>query len=185
VIEQLVVTVGSAPGGSGERVASIRSGDRVEVLERQSDEVHVRLANGREGWVKATYLSSEEPLQRRLSERTTEVEKLKQDVRRLESDLAAARLATSAAAGAASASTGLDSPPSSPPSAATRGGDSPAAGPPGRDAPFFMTPPDQPPRPVWHWVLGSSVVGLGLGFVLGWRMLDRRIRRQYGGLRIY
>jgi len=50
---------------------------------------------------------------------------------------------------------------------------------------FFMTPPEGPARPVWHWVLGSSVIALGLGFALGWRMLDRRIRRKYGGLRIY
>ncbi|TLY62136.1 MAG: hypothetical protein E6K52_06300, partial [Gammaproteobacteria bacterium] len=96
VIEQLVVTVSSVPGGSGERVATLRSGDRVELLERQSGgEAHVRLANGAEGWVKAAYLSPELPLQRRLVERSAEVEKLKQDVSRLESDLAAARVAAS------------------------------------------------------------------------------------------
>ena len=34
---------------------------------------------------------------------------------------------------------------------------------------------------------GPLLIGLALiaGFVLGWRMLDRRIRRKYGGLRIY
>jgi len=39
--------------------------------------------------------------------------------------------------------------------------------------------------PVWLWILGSSAVTLCLGFILGWRTLDRRIRRKYGGLRIY
>ena len=48
-----------------------------------------------------------------------------------------------------------------------------------------MTPPDSPAHPVWHWALGSFVVALGLGFLLGWQVLDRRIRRKYGGLRIY
>ena len=43
VIEQLVVNVNSAPDGSGERVATLKSGERVEVLERSGDAVHVRL----------------------------------------------------------------------------------------------------------------------------------------------
>jgi len=33
--------------------------------------------------------------------------------------------------------------------------------------------------------VGSAAVSLGCGFLLGWRTLDRRIRRKYGGLRIY
>src|SRR5690242_10585642 len=37
VIDQLVVNVSSAPGGEGERVANIKSGERVEVLDRQGD----------------------------------------------------------------------------------------------------------------------------------------------------
>ena len=60
-----------------------------------------------------------------------------------------------------------------------------AAEQPAHEPPYFMTPPDSPARPVWHWALGSFVVALGLGFALGWQMLDRRIRRKYGGLRIY
>jgi hypothetical protein len=60
-----------------------------------------------------------------------------------------------------------------------------AAEQPAHEPPYFMTPPDSPARPVWHWALGSFVVALGLGFALGWSMLDRRIRRKYGGLRIY
>jgi len=164
VIEQLVVTVSSVPGGSGERVATLRSGDRVEFVERQGGEAHVRLANGSEGWVKAAYLSPELPLQRRLDERTAEVEKLKQDVSRLESDLAAARVAASMPA------------PTVEPAAASL---------PEHDPAFFMTPADQPRRAVWPWALGWSMAALALGFVLGWRMLDRRIRRKYGGMRIY
>jgi hypothetical protein len=40
-------------------------------------------------------------------------------------------------------------------------------------------------EPSWEWVLGASVVALVIGFMLGWRTLDRRIRKKYGGLRIY
>jgi hypothetical protein len=34
-------------------------------------------------------------------------------------------------------------------------------------------------------VLGAAGLGLGAGFALGLVVLDRHIRRKYGGLRIY
>jgi len=127
-------------------------------------------------------------LKLRLAERSAEVEKLKQDVGRLEADLATARMTSRAKPNGAPANTSARTPA---PAAATSAGP-PAAGaesPPPDTAPheptFFMTPPEQPAHPIWHWVLGSSIVALGLGFALGWQMLDRRIRRKYGGLRIY
>jgi hypothetical protein len=40
-------------------------------------------------------------------------------------------------------------------------------------------------RGAWGWLAGAALLALAAGFVLGWRMLDRRIRRKYGGLRIY
>jgi hypothetical protein len=181
VIEQVVVSMTSAPDSTGERIASIRSGDHVEVIDLQGDEVHVHLANGAEGWVKASYLSSDPPMKVRLTERTAEVEKLKQDVSRLNAELAAARIAPDGAP----AGTSFDPRTATPAAPATPAAASRAADPATRDPSFFMTPPEQPARPVWHWVLGWSVVALGLGFALGWQMLDRRIRRKYGGLRIY
>ncbi len=220
VIEQLVVNVNSAPDSTGERVATIKSGDAVEVLERQGDQVHVHLANGTDGWVRKSYLSAEEPLQHRLGERTQEVEKLKQDVARLQGELVNARAAsarsrpgiaqTNTAAGASmGAGSGANmgsgstanptgaTPVMQAPTATTMAGARPApaeapqaagstadAAVPGEPS-YFMTPPEEPARPVWHWALGSFVVALGLGFVLGWQVLDRRIRRKYGGLRIY
>jgi hypothetical protein len=42
-----------------------------------------------------------------------------------------------------------------------------------------------PVRSAWEWVLAAALLALAAGFVLGWRVLDRRIRRKYGGLRIY
>jgi hypothetical protein len=199
VIEQLMVNVNSAPDATGARISTIKSGDAVEVLERQGDQIHVHLANGTEGWVRKSYLSEQEPLQHRLNERNTEVEKLKQDVARLESEVAAAKAAPHAKPGPAGASMGGATaagtssgsapapmtPPASQAPPAARGQDDPATPESAHEPPYFMTPPDAPARPVWHWALGSFVVALGLGFVLGWQMLDRRIRRKYGGLRIY
>ena len=176
VIETVVVNVNSAPDAAGERVGTIKSGDAVEVIERQNDQIHVHLANGTEGWVRKSYLATEEPLQKRLAERTAETDKLKQDVARLEGQLAAAKVAP----GSRAAPTAPDTRPAQ----ETTESNTPAE--PGtHEPPYFMTPPDTPAHPVWHWALGSFVVALGLGFVLGWQMLDRRIRRKYGGLRIY
>jgi SH3-like domain-containing protein len=178
VIEQLVVSVNSAPDATGERVANIKSGDAVEVLDRQGDQIQVHLANGTEGWVRKSYLSSEEPARVRLGERTAEVEKLKQDVTRLEGELAAAKMASHAKPAGPQTNTAAAGP--APAVAEPRAAEQPA-----HEPPYFMTPPDSPARPVWHWALGSFLVALGLGYVLGWQMLDRRIRRKYGGLRIY
>jgi hypothetical protein len=178
VVEQLVVNVNSAPDATGERIANIKSGDAVEVLDRQGDQIHVHLANGTEGWVRKSYLTTDEPLHVRLSERTAEVEKLKQDVTRLEGELAAAKATRTA-------------PPTPAPVAAPTPAPAAAAAEPGtaeqpaHEPPYFMTPPDSPARPVWHWAVASFVIALGLGFLLGWQVLDRRIRRKYGGLRIY
>ena len=40
-------------------------------------------------------------------------------------------------------------------------------------------------QPTWEWVVGACVAGLLVGFLIGWRALDRRIRKKYGGLKIY
>lgn len=37
----------------------------------------------------------------------------------------------------------------------------------------------------WQWVAAAAAAGLIVGFFLGWRTLDRRIRKKYGGLKIY
>ena len=178
VVEQVVVNVNSAPDASGQRVATIKSGEAVEVLDKQGDQIHVHLPSGTEGWVRKSYLSAEEPLQHRLNERNAEVEKLKQDVARLQGELGAAR------AGAAAPTAAAATQPSTTdtPTVETNSGTPDTAQ--GEPA-YFMTPPDTPARPVWHWALLTFVIALGLGFVLGWQVLDRRIRKKYGGLRIY
>ena len=67
----------------------MKSGDKLELIEREGDETHVRLPNGKDGWVKSSYLTADPPLRRvadlqtHLTERTAEVEKLKQDADKL------------------------------------------------------------------------------------------------------
>ena len=167
VIEQLVVGVTSAPGADSERVGQVKSGDKLEVIEREGDETHVKLGNGKDGWLKSSYLTNDPPLQARLSERAAEVEKLKQegdklkqDVSRLEGELAAAK--------AARASTS-DAPPPPAPIHDT----------------VFLREPERQSAIAWPLLLGVSALMLLVGFIAGWRTLDQRIRRKYGGLKIY
>jgi hypothetical protein len=174
VIEQLVVSVSSAPDGSGERIASVRSGDALEVLERSGDEVHVRTGSGREGWIRAGYLSAEEPLRPRLAQRTAEVARLKEDVSRLQAQLEAARSAASAAPGGGAAA------PSAAPVPVVAAEDAASA-----PRALFAAAEEENPRRVWPWALGAALLALCVGFALGALVLDRHIRRKYGGLRIY
>lgn len=174
VIEQLVVGIESAPGPEGERVGQVKSGDKLELLERQGDEAHVRLANGKEGWIKSSYVSAEEPLQQRLTARTAELDKLKQENEQLRQDLKRLQSApiTAAAAPITAAASAITT--ATPPE--------PAA--PIRET-VFLRPPERPGQTPWTYLLGVAAVMLLVGFTLGWKTLDRRIRQKYGGLRIY
>ena len=175
VIEQLVVVVNSAPDASGERVATLKSGDRVEVLERAGEQVHVRLAGGREGWVRASYLSADEPLRARLAQRDAEVARLGAELSLLKAQLhanPAPQLSGAAASGAPGAA-------GSAPAAAAAAQELPA--PPAGS--LFST--EERAHPPWAWALAAALIGFGLGFGVGALLLDRHIRRKYGGLRIY
>jgi hypothetical protein len=163
VVEQVVVSVSSTADGSGERIGTLKSGDRVELIERAGEAVHVRLPDGKDGWLRAIYLSGDEPLRPRLQQSEAEVTRLKAEVSRLQAEV-------SAAAGMRTA------PPSAPAAA-----EDPVASASGA----LFSAPDTAPRRLWPWVGGATLLALALGFALGWRMLDRTIRKKYGGLKIY
>jgi hypothetical protein len=173
VVEQLVVNVNSAPDASGERIATVKSGEGVEALERVRDQVHVKLAGGKDGWIRASYLSADEPLRPRLAERTAEVARLREDVSRMQAQLDAARSAVAAAPGGGAAAAA----PAAPAAPAEDSASPPRA--------LFAGATEEHPRRVWPWALGAALLALCVGFALGALVLDRHIRRKYGGLRIY
>jgi hypothetical protein len=193
VIEQLVVTVNGDPEGGGERVDQIKSGDRVEVLNRQGEQAHVRLPSGREGWVRSSYLSTTPPMREQLKARTDELEKVRAEKSKLETELASARKAASAAASTATATpppTAASAPAPVPPVPITNPSGGPAPGSASSETqpsnpPMFASDGVMPSRPSWLTAIAVSVLTLIAGFVLGWRVLDKRIRAKYGGLRIY
>lgn len=161
VIEQLVVSVNSAADRSGTRIATLRSGDKVELLERSGEAAHVRLANGRDGWVPASYLSDAEPLRLQLAARSAEVAVLRQQLQAL-SAASARAAAPPVAASAAAKAPGTDE---TAPEADGDAGESHGV--------------------AWGWLIGTALICLACGFGAGWLVLDARIRRRYGGLRIY
>jgi hypothetical protein len=178
VIEQLVVNVNSAPDASGERIATVKSGERMEVIERVRDQVHVKLPDGRDGWIRAAYLSADEPLKPRLATATLEVARLKEELARAQASSTAPRPAAAPAPPpAASPAAAGPAPPAPPPAAADTDR--------GSEQPLFEAEPPPTPRRSWPWALGSALGGLLVGFALGVLVLDRHIRRKYGGLRIY
>jgi hypothetical protein len=208
VIEQLVVSVSGTPDADAEHIGQVKSGEKLELLEREGDQAHVRLPDGKEGWIKSSYVSSEEPLTSRLAERTAEVEKLKQegerlrqdgeklkqDINHLQSQLAASRTqaATPAQvttpASAATSGPGTTSSAGTTPNAATSADPASATASPSPEPTHesvFLRQPERSGQTPWAFLLGVAGVMLLVGFVLGWTTLDRRIRQKYGGLRIY
>jgi hypothetical protein len=214
VIEQLYVTVNTMPDGSGERVGQIKSGDKVELIERQGEQAHVRLASGEEGWVKSSYLSADPPLREQVKARTAELEQARKEKAQLEAELTKTRGALAAANASAksaaretassskqtSASIASTTAPTNASTPAPSAAASPAAGPnadatptPSIAEPTSQNPPPlfqddgpmMPSRPSWLAAFAVALLALAVGFALGWRMLDRRIRAKYGGLRIY
>lgn len=193
VVEHVVVSVNAQADGSGERIGQIKSGDQVELIERQDEQAHIRLGSGEEGWVKASYLSESLPLQQQLKARNDELERVRKEKTQLEADLAAARKAASAAAAAPPPAAAAAKPAAAKPVPAPPPEELPQP-PPGNSPqdsagqgapPLFSEDPMMPSRPTWLWTLGASILSLGVGFAVGWRLLDRRIRAKYGGLRIY
>jgi hypothetical protein len=202
VVDQLVVSVTSTQDAESERVGQVKSGEKLELLEREGDAAHVRLSNGKDGWVKGSYLSSEAPASQRLADRTAELDKLKQegekqkqegdrlrqDVTRLQTELSATRQAATQPPAAATAAAGhsavaaTEAAATIPTSAATTGV---IQAPEPDHESVFLRQPDRVGQTPWLLLLGIAIVTSLVGFGVGWTTLDRRIRRKYGGLKIY
>lgn len=178
VDDKLVLNVYSQPDSSSERLATLRSGDAVERLETLDDFALVRLENGLEGWVGASYLTNEAPALVRL--RTIEAEhkaatqkarkQFDEQIANLEKQNAElkAQIETLEKAAAAAAEESEPEPVAEP-------------------SPDTAAPP--PPEPAgskvaWLWLPLALAAG-GLGYFAGWQTLARRIRKKFGGLKIY
>jgi len=174
VSDELVLGVYAEENSQGSRLATLHSGSSVETLAQNGDFTQVRLSDGTTGWVKAAFLTVNEPAVVR--------------IKRLEEELDRSRATTPALAEAAARSeverlklalaaqqTELD--------AARAGGSAITATAP---APGPMSALHAAVAPRWPIVAaGSAALGLACGFWLGYAMLARRVRDKFGGIKVY
>jgi len=167
IVDQVVVSVSATADGSGDHVGSVHSGERVEVLEHDEDRVRIRFGSGQEGWIKASYLSSDPPVRQQLEARAQELDQLHKENAALQARIAELQSAAT------------------PPPVNPAPQNPPAADPAIQDPPMLSRAPPEAWHPAALWLASTALVALACGFGLGWRVLDRRIRKRYGGLRIY
>jgi hypothetical protein len=173
VSDELVLGVYAEENNQGQRLATLHSGAGVETLAQNGDFTQVRLSDGTTGWVKSAFLTPTEPAVVR--------------VKRLEEELDRTRATTPALAAAAARTeverlklelaakqSELD---------AVRGGAAPPAPTPAPPGPLAAI---QTPAGPWPLITGiGAALGLACGFWLGYAALARRVRRKFGGIKVY
>jgi uncharacterized protein YgiM (DUF1202 family) len=178
VSDKLVLNVYSEPEQAGSRVGTIETGDAVDELERGEGFVRIRLSDGREGWVGTNYLTTDAPaavqlrdLLRQQKSTTQSVDKkaaeeiarLKKESESLQTQLKELKAAASAPA---------------PDDDGVLEGASPTP------QQLATVAPANSSDSIWMWLL-AVVLAAGLAYVAGYQSLARRIRKKFGGLRIY
>ena len=180
VSDKLVLNVYAEADQGSARVATIQTGDAVEELERSGNLVRVRLEDGREGWVGANYLTSDAPaivrlreLQRQQPNAAPRVDKASlQEIAQLKKENTALRGHVSELQARVDASV---TPP--PPQ-----GETIAATP---EPPLQAAViPTTAPSGIFGWMVAMLAVG-AVSFASGYQMLARRLRKKFGGLKIY
>jgi uncharacterized protein YgiM (DUF1202 family) len=175
VSDELVLGVYAEQNSQGQRLATLHSGTSVETLAQNGDFTQVRLKDGTTGWVKSTFLTTNEPavvrvkqLEEELDQRRATTPALaeaaaRREVERLRSELAAKQGELDAARAEKLA---------------------PVSGSPSAAGPLAAIQAAAAPR--WPVIAGISVaVGLAVGFWLGYATLARRVRDKFGGIKVY
>ncbi len=198
VSDELVLGVYAEPNGQGQRLATLHSGANLETLSVNGEFTQVRLSDGTSGWVKSSYLTTQEPATARLkqlqeeldrSRATTpalaeaaarsELELLKRELKAKQVELDALRSAMAEPASTISA-------------AAT--GAAPGDGPAARISIARASAPGTTDGATsgvaalaahpWLCILALLAM-LACGFWLGYATLARRVKRKFGGIKVY
>lgn len=182
VSDKLVLNVYAEPDQGSARVATIQTGDAIDELERSGNMVRVRLEDGREGWVGTNYLVEDAPaivrlreLQRQQPAATPRVDKAMSDeIARLKKENTTLRgqvgalqsRVTSLAASATESKKVVETrAPDTSVETATLASAAPQGG-------------------VLGWLVALMFVG-AVSFAGGYQTLARRLRKKFGGLKIY
>jgi SH3 domain protein len=214
ISDKIPVELYSATLQRGTVVTTRESGARLEVIETDGDYSKVRTLDGKEGWVKTSYLSKEKPVRSmylklvaKYKEQQTLVDQLqtqlknsvdankpKAAVDKMRKDLAKAKTTIA----------GLDKQLKEKTNALgdtqkqlealenqQSGTGSQAAGDPASQKPVATQPASQT-SPAFSlnypiavkWTIAASLICILLGSYMGYSWLDSRIRRRHGGVRI-
>ena len=182
VTDKVQAVVYAQPSLEGNQVRILESGDAVELVSREGDNAQVRLDDGSEGWIAGSYLVADIPAARQLQALTAENERLRASARtdsaasgelktlkdrnaQLQADLAAAQRDLAAVQPKTTA---------------------PAVDRPDDEIPVETLRPANRSRlfSILALVAGAAAA-LAVGFWWGYRTLERRVRRKYGGLKVY
>lgn len=180
VSDKLVLNVYAEPDQGSARIETIQTGDAVEELERSGSLVRVRLDDGREGWVGASYLTDDAPaivrlreLQRQQPSPAPRVDKALQD------EIAQLKKANTALHGQVSELQARLA--------------APVAPPPPQGETIVATPepplqaavlPATAPNGVVGWLVAMLAVA-AVSYAGGYQTLARRLRKKFGGLKVY
>jgi Bacterial SH3 domain len=167
VSDELVLNVYAEQNNQGQRLATLHSGASVEALSVNGDFTQVRLTDGTTGWVKSTYLTSKEPATFRVKQLEEELERtrattpaLAEAAARSEVDRLTRELALKQAQ--------LDAIRSAPPG-----------------TPINVSSTTPANSTLLGLGGGALLIALCGGFWLGYATLARRVRRKFGGIRVY
>ncbi|HMD75122.1 MAG TPA: SH3 domain-containing protein [Steroidobacteraceae bacterium] len=178
VSDDLVLGVYAEKNQLGPRLTTLHSGAVVDALGTSGEFTQVQLADGTSGWVKSSFLITHKPATLRVKELEDELSRARattpelaeaaarSELEQLKSQLAAAQseLQSAREAAAASAATAIPVAPAA---------DSPAL----RHVGQFLHLP---------WVTGLGLLlALVLGFSLGYGVLARRLKKKFGGIKVY
>jgi hypothetical protein len=174
VSDELVLGVYAEENNQGQRLATLHSGASVETLAQNGEFTQVRLSDGTTGWVKSAFLTTTEPAVVRVKKLEEELDRSRattpglaeaaahSEVERLKQELAARQTELDAMRGGAAAA----APPAQPP-----------------PGPLAVI---QAPAAAMPVITAIAVAfGLACGFWLGYATLARRVKRKFGGIKVY
>jgi hypothetical protein len=175
VSDELVLGVYSEENNQGQRLATLHSGASVETLAQDGDFTQVRLSDGTTGWVKSAFLTTKEPAVVRVKQLEEELDQsrattpalaeaaARSEVERLKLELAAKQSELDAVHAEKSA---------------------PVTAPARNLGPLAAIHAAAAPR--WPVITAIAVaIGLACGYWLGFATLARRVRRKFGGIKVY
>jgi uncharacterized protein YgiM (DUF1202 family) len=170
VSDELVLGVYAEENNQGQRLATLHSGSLVETLSVSGEYTQVRLGDGTTGWVKSSYLTNKEPAVVKVKRLEEELDRhrattpalaeaaARNEVLQLQRELAARQLEIDAIRVAAAA--------------------------PAEHA--AVVPSRQLFGAMGAYLAAAAVVlSLLLGFWLGWATLARKVKRKFGGIKVY